>query len=48
MIAKLHEVAEVYEQRVADHAMLITAWVPRDALHLFDAYVPNVRRVKAG
>jgi GTP-binding protein HflX len=48
MIAKLHEVAEVYEQRVADHAMLITAWVPRDALHLFDAYVASVRRVKAG
>lgn len=48
MIAKLHEVAEVYEQRVTDHAMLITAWVPRDALHLFDAYVASVRRVKAG
>ena len=48
MIAKLHEVAEVYEQRVSDHAMLITAWVPRDALHLFDAYVASVRRVKAG
>jgi GTP-binding protein HflX len=48
MIAKLHEVAEVYEQRVSDHAMLITAWVPRDALHLFDAYVVSVRRVKAG
>jgi GTP-binding protein HflX len=48
MIAKLHEVAEVYEQRVTDHAMLITAWVPRDALHLFDAYVASVRRVKVG
>ena len=48
MIAKLHEVAEVYEQRVTDHAMLITAWVPRDALHLFDAYVVSVRRVKVG
>ncbi len=54
MIAKLHEVAEVYEQRVTDHAMLITAWVPRDALHLFDAYAcaersrsaANVRRAK--
>ena len=46
MIARLHEVAEVYEQRVADHAMLITAWVPYDALHLFDAYATNVRRAK--
>jgi GTP-binding protein HflX len=46
MIARLHEVAEVYEQRVADHAMLITAWVPYDALHLFDGYATNVRRAK--
>ena len=38
MIAKLHDVAEVYEQRVTDRAMLITAWIPRDALHLFEAY----------
>ncbi len=46
MIARLHEVAEVYEQRVADHAMLITAWVPYDALHLFDTYATNLRRAK--
>ena len=46
VIAKLHEVAEVYEQRVTDHAMVLTAWVPRDALHLFDAYLVNARRVK--
>ena len=46
MIARLHEVAEVYEQRATDHAMLITAWVPFDALHLFDAYATNVRRAK--
>ena len=46
MIARLHEVAEVYEQRATDHAMMITAWVPFDALHLFDAYATNVRRAK--
>jgi len=46
VIAKLHEVAEVYEQRVMDHAMLIRAWVPRDALHLFDAHLVSARRVK--
>jgi GTPase len=46
VIAKLHEVAEVYEQRVMDHAMSITAWVPRDALHLFDAYISQRRRAK--
>jgi GTP-binding protein HflX len=38
VIAKLHDVAQVYEQRVTDRAMLITAWIPRDALHLFESY----------
>ena len=38
VIARLHELAEVYEQRVTDGAMLITAWIPRDALHYFEAY----------
>ncbi|MDP9362073.1 MAG: hypothetical protein M3P29_11540, partial [Acidobacteriota bacterium] len=38
LIAKLHDVAEVYERRVTDRAMLITAWIPRDAIHLFEAY----------
>ena len=46
MIARLHEVAEVYEQRATDHAMLITAWVPFDALHLFDRYATHLRRAK--
>ena len=38
VIARLHDIAQVYEQRVTDRAMLITAWIPRDALHLFEAY----------
>ena len=38
MIARLHDVAQVYEQRVTDRAMLITAWIPRDFRHLFEAY----------
>ena len=38
MIAKLHEVAEVYEQRVSDQTMNITAWIPRDAVHMFEGY----------
>ena len=37
-IARLHDVAVVYEQRVTDGAMLITAWIPRDALHQFEPY----------
>jgi hypothetical protein len=36
--AKLHDLAVVYEQRVTDGAMLITAWIPRDALHQFEPY----------
>ena len=38
VIARLHDVAVVYEQRVTDGAMLITAWIPRDALHQFEPY----------
>jgi GTP-binding protein HflX len=38
VIAKLHDVAEVYEQKVTDRAMVITAWIPRDVLHLFESY----------
>jgi GTP-binding protein HflX len=38
VIARLHDLAEVYEQRVTDGAMLITAWIPRDALHHFEPY----------
>jgi GTP-binding protein HflX len=38
VIARLHELAQVYDQRVTDRAMLITAWIPRDVLHLFEAY----------
>jgi GTPase len=42
VIARLHDLAEVYEQRVTDGAMLITAWIPRDALHQFEAYATSV------
>jgi len=38
LAALLHEVAEVYEQRVADHATVATAWVPNDSLHHFLPY----------
>src|SRR3954453_9075253 len=38
VIAKLHDVAEVYEQHVTDGAMLITAWIPRDALQQYEPY----------
>jgi GTPase len=34
-IAKLHEIAEVHEQRSGDRVMQITAWVPQNAIHNF-------------
>lgn len=40
--ARLHEVAEIYEQTVGDHATIFRAWVPHDAVHLFEAYSADV------
>ena len=36
--ARLHEVAEIYEQRTTDEGTIFRAWVPRDAVHFFAAY----------
>ena len=36
--ARLHEVAEVYEQTVTDRGTIFRAWVPHHAVHLFQAY----------
>ena len=38
MVARLHAVAQVYEQRVTDDATFVTAWIPRDAMHQFEPY----------
>jgi GTP-binding protein HflX len=35
VIAKLHEIAEVHQQRSGDQVMQITAWVPQNAVHHF-------------
>jgi len=49
VIAKLHDVAQVYDQTVTDRAMLITAWIPRDVLHQFEGYASTVLEpAKAG
>lgn len=37
-IARLHEVAVVRESSVEDGGIRVTAWVPRDSLHQFDAW----------
>ncbi|MDQ3280920.1 MAG: GTPase HflX, partial [Acidobacteriota bacterium] len=38
LLAKLHEVAEVYEQTSGDSAISLSVWVPQDAVHLFETY----------
>src|SRR6185369_15725284 len=38
LAARLHEVAEVYEQAQDDDATSFTAWVPREFIHLFEPY----------
>ena len=37
-MAKLHEVAEVYNERSGDLTTRITAWIPRTSLHYFDKF----------
>ena len=38
LVAKLHEVAEVHEQRATESGMAFTAWVPKDVAYLFAEY----------
>ncbi|HEX6100785.1 MAG TPA: GTPase HflX [Thermoanaerobaculia bacterium] len=44
LVAKLHEVAEVQEQATNDAGVVVTAWVPRDAVHLFSEFATRARR----
>ena len=48
LLAKLHEIAEIQEQSSNDDAVLMTAWVPRDSVHLFAEYATRPRRRAAG
>jgi GTP-binding protein HflX len=38
LLARLHEIAEVYDQRANDEVTVVRAWIPRGAVHLFQAY----------
>ncbi len=38
LLAKLHEVAEVYEQRAGDGVTRVIAWIPRNAVHQFQQF----------
>ncbi|HEV7764983.1 MAG TPA: GTPase HflX [Thermoanaerobaculia bacterium] len=39
LLAKLHEVAEVHNTRNNDEGVVVSAWVPNDAVHLFASHV---------
>jgi GTP-binding protein HflX len=45
LLAKLHEVAEVQEQATNESGVVVTAWVPKNSIHLFKAHV--VRRSRS-
>ena len=44
LLAKLHEIAEVQEQTTNDNGVVLTAWVPRGAVHMFAEFVTKQRR----
>ena len=50
MLAKLHDVAEVYEQRSADRGTRVTAWIPQNAIDRFAHFSVSIssRRAKVG
>jgi len=41
LVAKLHEVAEIHEQRATDEGIAFTAWVPKDLAYLFSEFIPR-------
>jgi GTPase len=38
MLAKLHDLAEVYDEHSGDQTTRVTAWIPRNAIHQFDKF----------
>jgi GTP-binding protein HflX len=49
LAAKLHEVAEIHEQRGTDDGTLFVAWIPHDSVHLFKPFaVAEQVAAKAG
>ena len=41
LIAKLHEIAEVYEQSTNDSGVQVNAWIPQDSVHLFAPFAQS-------
>jgi len=44
LLAQLHQSAVVHEQETLDDATVVTAWIPREIAHQFEAYAEPVRR----
>ena len=47
LLAQLHEIGVIYEQRATDDATVVTAWVPRESLAAFGAIPAPARRRRA-
>ena len=43
LLARLHEVAEVFEESAGEDAVLVSAWVPKSAVHLFRDFATSSR-----
>ena len=43
LVARLHELAEVHDLRNNDEGVIVSAWIPKDALHLFEPYRQRAR-----
>ena len=50
LLAKLHQVAEIQEQRAGDRTTRVTAWIPQNALHFFEDFSASdlLKRAKVG
>jgi GTP-binding protein HflX len=46
LIARLHEVAEVFEHTSNDEGVVVSAWVPKDSVHAFETFVVARTRQK--
>jgi GTP-binding protein HflX len=44
LLAQLHEIAEVQEQSSTDAGVNISAWVPKDSVHLFEKFASRANR----
>ena len=42
ILARLHDVAVVYEERTGDDATHVTAWVPQNAAHYFEKFLAHL------